>query len=681
MLSMAASRVPRVGAPGLRRCLPAIAILLVAARATNVPGAEAPATSSSLPGVLEKSCVRCHGETRKSDLDLRTLAGLLAGGKRGPAVIPGKPEESLLYRFVVPGADPHMPPGERQLSGEDVEALRSWISTLTPAAAEAARGTGPAVSAGGSSPGQASTTAWLPPPGLDPAVVIDLLAARGWREAGISAAPPSGDATFVRRLYLDLLGRPPTRSEREQFLEERSSLKREALIGELLASPELARRLREVFDVVLLGRGKEKGSQGKEREAWREYLERSFRENRPWKDVVREVLLARPQGEGDRGAIWYLYSRKGDAQAMAENAASAFFGVQVGCAKCHNHPVVPEIKQAHYWGLVSFFGRTRNVDTEKGPAVAESAVGSFDRFTNLKGEAFDATLTFFDGAMFEEKRPADGEKELDAPEKYVVPPPAEGARALLASVPRFSRREKLVEAALKDEDRLARVFVNRIWALLLGRGLVHPVDRLDSRHPPSHPELLDWLARDFVASGQDVRHLLGGILRSRLYSVGERPRLDASGNAPPPAAFAYSLDRPLTAESSARTLLVATEVPREEWNPRLEKLLPPLTEMFPEVFPEEPAASLRQALFLTNNATFDALLAPLPGNLTSRLLGLDDSTRRIQEGFLAILGRAPGPEELARTKEYLEARADRAEAGLRQMLWALLASPELYLNH
>src|SRR5205085_12687770 len=146
--------------------------------------------------------------------------------------------------------------------------------------------------------------------------------------------------------------------------------------------------------------------------------------------------------------VWYLYERQNNAQAVAESLAPMVFGVQIKCAQCHDHMIAREIKQAHYWGMVAAFNRSKNVDTPNGPGVAESAIGGFVSFANLKKESQPALLTFFNGRKVDEARPKEGEKETDSAELYVVPPPPGGtgpnrknAKADQPAVPRFSRRQ------------------------------------------------------------------------------------------------------------------------------------------------------------------------------------------------------------------------------------------------
>jgi uncharacterized protein DUF1549/uncharacterized protein DUF1553/cytochrome c len=669
----------------LGRSIPFLIIMLAMgvdpARAGE-PALSARVFAAEVKPILARSCLRCHGEDmQRSGLDLREEASIRKGGKRGPAIVPGKPEESRLVLFVKPDSMPHMPPGKEQLAPEELIALKRWIAAAAGAGAspDSAAGGSPASEpAGGKKSGDAAAVhppAWLAPPGLPPELVIDLALEAGWRARGVAPALPVDDEGFLRRISLDLIGRIPTRAEREAFRRSTRSDKRQALCESLLASPEHPRRLREVFDAVLLGRGDEKARAERKKNGWYRYLDRAFAANRPWDAMARDLLLARGAEEDDRGAAWFLYERKEDHQAMAEAMAPALLGLRIECAQCHNHPLASEIEQRHYWGLVAFLNRTRNVSTRKGPAVGESAIGGFIKFKTLKGESRDALLTFLDGKTLDEERPAEGVKEVDAPERYRVPPPAKDQPAEAAAVPRDSRREKLADLLGSGSPYLARAAVNRMWALLLGRGLVQPVDRMDSAHPPSHPELLDWLAEDFRSHGHDLRRLVRGIVRSRAYQLDSRPAAPA-GERPPPESFALGPEKPLTAETMHRSLVVALEAgPIPEETPQV------FHELFPDDFPPEPAATLKQALFYTNDAAIEDLLRPRPGGLVERLAGLADPRTRIAEAFEAFLGRPPAGDELERFLEHFRARADRPEAAIRGLVWALLASAEFELNH
>ncbi len=625
--------------------------------------------------VLRDHCVECHSQTKaKSGLDLSTFQLALRGGDRGAGFVPGRPDESNLYLFLKPDADPHMPP-KRTLSDEQIALVRTGIEK-----------------AGLSKPATAATTpetaaadkprepVWVPPAGLEAPAVIDRFLELGWRERKVRPAKLADDATFVRRVYLDLIGRIPTESEATEFLARKDRDRRTALVDTLLAHPEHPRHLRDVFDYVLMGRATRRFEEQRESHGWFDFLEASFRENRPWDAVVRDLVIARPRQPSERGLIQFLHERQNNPQAMAEALAPVVFGVQIKCAQCHDHMVAREIKQAHYWGMVAAFNRTRNVDAESGPGLAESAVGGFVSFANLKKESQPARLVFFNGRSVDEPWPSEGEKEIDAPEKYRVPPPAEKQRAKAPAEPTFSRREALAEAVTRDNPLLARAAVNRIWAMLFGRGLVHPVDLMDSKHPPSHPDLLDWLARDFERSGHDLRRLIRNLVLTRAYQLDSRP---AGRKAPPDEAFARALEKPLSAEQLHRSLLLATGS-RTDADGKVAgltegELRKAFVRQFPDLFVPDYNATLQQAMFLANSPLLEALLAPRDGNLTAQLAELPDDRRRVEAAFRSVFGRRPDRQELKISTDYLAAHP--GDGGRKQLLWALLTGTEFQVNH
>ena len=639
--------------------------------------------------LFAENCFKCHGNIEtKSGLSLMSAAEVLRGGENGPAVIPGKPEKSLLFQYIQTESDPHMPPKGKQLAPEEIALIKRWIERLSPAdAAAATNGVGNLASASRPSPMFHKPT-FHPANGLAPSRVIDQLIEKRWRELNTQPSVICDDRAFCRRVYLDIAGRIPTPEELNRFLVDKSRDRRATLVNTLLDSPDYAVRMREVFDVVFMDRTvsqtprQRRNNPAKPELAnwWHDYLEWSFRENRPWNAIAREIVLARPATNEVRGAIQFLYARKDNAQQMAEASGSALLGLQLKCAQCHNHPLAPEIQQAHYWGLVAAFNRSKAVDTATGPGVGESAIGGFIKFTNLKAQSTDARVTFLDGTTVDEVRPKDGEKETDGPGNYAnATPMGEGKNLKFVPVPKLSRREQFANwLVATNNPLLARAFVNRIWAMLLGRGLVHPVDRMDSSRPPSHPDLLDWLAEDFARNGYDVKRLIRTITATRVYQLDSRP---AGKNRPAADTFACGLDKPLAAEVLARSMLVATgNEPEKESASELPELQKVFAEAFPEVFATENVSTLRQALFLSNNRNVDALTLSWSTNALARVASLQDKSK-VKALFLRAFSREPDRAELNHSLAFLRARSEEPAAATQQLLWALLASAEFRINH
>jgi len=638
-----ARRAARRGSKGPGRLATILLVVAAAARgtATEVTSPDAAALwSAQVQPLLDVHCVKCHGPVqRHAGLALDTAAGVLAGGESGPAVTAGDPDASAIVLNLAAAADTHMPP-DKQLNDEQIAVVREWVAAL---------GAAPPAGGGPGSPPVVRSFA-------GPAEAIDVLVAEGWARRGLSPAAPLDDATWCRRVWLDLAGRIPTPPEVESFLAAPADSRRAALVDSLLDSDAHAVHMRELWDVFLLGRGKRESREAKRRSSgWWGWLERGFRTNRPWDETVRALLVARPADPGDAGSAWFLHERRNDHQAIAEAVAPLVYGVKIDCAQCHDHPLAREVKQAHYWGLVAAFNRGKNVDGSAD--VAESAVGGFVNFTNLAKESQPALITLLDGRTVEEPRPEGGAADEDADEKYVDP-------SASPRVPRFSRRAAFAAAATRDNPALARAFVNRLWGVFLGRGLVTPVDDMTVRNVPSHPELLDWLAADFAAHGHDIRRTVRGIVLSRVYGLAPAPGSD-------PAAFAGALERPLDAESLARSWCVAAGRPTDNDPLRRETVA-----AIPDVAPREYRVTVQQARFLASAPVLRELLEPVPGSTVAEVAAIPDPAGRVEALFRAAFGRAPDAEEAAAAIALLEARADAPAEAVRDLFWALLTSAE-----
>lgn len=632
-----------------------------------------------LAPLLKENCTKCHGGAKKKGgLDLRALPQLLKGGDSGPAFVPGEPARSRLFTSLSPDADPHMPP-KGQLSQEQIKLVEHWILHFGAERKEP-----------GATPATPEPSL---PANLSPRLAIDVLVEKSWLEKKVQPAAPIDDASFVRRLSLDLLGRIPTVEERARFVSQTNSDKRSRLLDELLASKASARHLAEIFNAALLGREVEKKkSRGDREKHFLPYLRWAFETNRPWNKVGHDLIVARPETPEERGATWFLYEQGNDASKMATMTSAALLGKQVQCAQCHDHPVAPEIEQRHYWGLVAFFDRSRNVSTNEGPRVAERAAGGYNKFANLEGASSESELVFLNDQKIEEPG---GRRDKDANEHYLITPPndwvnppkaAKGKKPTFttkvgeAPQPKFSRRAELARLAIEGNPDFARAFVNRSWALFLGRGFVHPVDKMTSAYPPSHPELLEWLAQDFASHGYDVRRLFKAILSSRAYSLS----MQHPAEVPPlPSTFARAVDKPLPAEVFLRSVLVALGA-KAEYDGAVtheESYRATFVKKDPALFAEFFSPSVQQAMFANNGKVIDEILRKAELPLITDLANLENGDELIDRLFLSAYGRSATSEERERIQTYLSERSDRKPEALRQILWALFMSAEFRLNH
>jgi mono/diheme cytochrome c family protein len=613
-----------------------LAVLLTCLVLAAPARAAEPPFTADVQAILDRNCLKCHGPLeQKAGLRLDSAAALWKGSENGPVAVAGKPDDSKLLRALAADADPHMPP-KKQLADADIAKLRAWIT-------------------GGAAKPDVRTTAAAVP--TDPTAAIDHFLAAGWQARGVTPAPVCDDRTFVRRVTLDLLGRIPTPEEAQAFLYDASPDKRTALVDRLMATDEAARNFREIWDALLMGRRGGRREDRRRDGGWFAFLETAYKHDRPWDEVVRTIITARPERPEDKGAIWFLYERRNEHQQMAEAIAPIIYGTRIDCAQCHDHPLAGEIKQGHYWGLVAAFNRSKNADRGT-PAVRESAAGGFINFTNLKKESQPAHITMLGGRTIDEPS-----ADADTPDRYVDPKAA-------VKVPKFSRRAALADAATRGNPLLARSFVNTTWALLMGRGIVDPPDEMNSKHPPSHPELLDWLAADFAAHRYDVRRLIRAVVLSRGYQLAA-----ARGTAPPGEAFAAAAERPLTAEAIARSARIAAGLSADD-----DTFRRAVVERFPDVLPRTPRATIQQAMFLANGDLVAGLFKPTAGGV-ARIAALPTPADRVREAFRRSLLRDPDADELSRGVAFLQGHADKPADGVGQLLWALVSGPEFLTNH
>ncbi len=499
----------------------------------------------------------------------------------------------------------------------------------------------------------------------------------------LRAAAPASDAEFLRRIYLDLIGTIPAATEARAFLNDRSPGKRPALIDHLLASPEHARHLATVFDVLLMERRPDKYVP---RADWLEYLRSCVAANKPWDALVREILSSDGADKKTRPAAKFYLEREAEPNLLTRDISRLFLGTNLQCCQCHDHPRIDDYKQAHYYGLFAFLNRSSLVvdKTLKLAALSEKADGEVT-FQSV----FDPKkVTKSTGPRLPEGPPLK-ESAAEKGKEYLVAPAA-GIR----SVPRFSRRALLGPTlARADNEAFKRNIANRLWALMIGRGLVHPLDLDHSTNPPSHPELLKLLADDIAARKFDMRGFLRELALSQTY---QRSSAQPSpGKEVEPASYTVALLKPLTPEQLAASLMQATGLTDAERKTlgknateaalyaRLSGNVAPFVRTFASSSgkAEEFDARLDQALFLANGSTVRGWLTPRPGNLIDRVTRLTNADALAEELYLSVFARLPDGEERKEVADFLASRSKDRAAALQDMAWALLASAEFRFNH
>lgn len=521
---------------------------------------------------------------------------------------------------------------------------------------------------------------------------IDSLIGVGQPEFEKIAAAPASDAEFVRRIYLDLTGRIPTAEQTRAFLADDQADKRIELIDRLLASPEHARHMQYVFDTMLMERRPDKHVKAEE---WHTYLRESFAENKPWDQLVTEILTADGTEEHLRPAAKFLLDRELKTDEVTRDLGRIFLGRDLQCAQCHDHPIIADYLQQHYYGLSAFLNRSYlfTDPTLKKTVIGEKADGTVKFTSVFTEESGETPPRLLDLPPIEDPAVA-GEPYLAKPDKKT------------RGIPIYSRRLKLA-AALTDPSNIAfrQNIANRLWALMMGRGLVEPVDMWHAANPPSHPELLDLLGETLAAHDYDLRFFMRELALTRTYQ--RSSEYPAGVERAQDDQFAVALLKPLSPEQLAWSMMQATGLTTGT----LESLKAKQSQKDPKtaadpVWQEEALhgalknhvaqfvtffgvkgiqtsrfdASANQALFLKNGSLLQSWLAPSGQNLTARLNSLEPP-ELIEEFFLAVFSRSPSEPERAQLTGYLKDNAANREAAIRELVWAALTSAEFRFNH
>jgi Protein of unknown function (DUF1549)/Protein of unknown function (DUF1553) len=500
------------------------------------------------------------------------------------------------------------------------------------------------------------------------------------KKEGVTPTPAADDAAILRRLTLDLNGRVPTVGEMQEYLADSSADKKARLVDRLLASPAFARHNAQSF-YAFMHYAEGRPGKGNKGIPLYDYLLSSMNENRGWDRIFRDMMVPNENDKSTWGAADFLKARVKDPNKLTIDTSVVFFGVNVSCAQCHDHPHVTQWTQDQFYGMKSFFART----VDSGGFIGERDFGVV-KYTPNKGVEKVAPILFLTGQKIDApgmKEPTAEEKKkeqmrLDKAKKAVAPP----------APPMFSLRAKLVEIALAPESRefFARNIANRMVHRFYGRGLVMPLDQVHSENAASHPELLDWLARDVAEHGYDLKRLIRGLVLSKTYA--RSSRWDGE-KLPEDRWFAVASVRPLAPMQLATSLKLATADPQslpterkklEERIDAIEKNAAGLANLFP-VITDNFQVGVAEAMLFANNEALQKSLLEGAGTLTERMKQEPDLAKRAELAVRTVLSRPARPNELQTLVGYMQRRQDRPAEACQQVVWALLTSAEFRFNH
>lgn len=527
------------------------------------------------------------------------------------------------------------------------------------------------------------------PPDRAIAEVVDHYIDAKIKAAGVAPASPADDATWVRRATLDLAGRVPTAGEARRFVASTEPRKRQLWIEQLAVSPWFDRHTATELNVLL------RGLDGSGPDL-RKYLIAAVKENRPWSRMFRELL---GEGADPLGPEQFILKRVGDGDLLTRDVSSMFFGINITCCQCHTHPYVATLTQDYFYGMKAFFARSFDF---QGKLMERRFAPAKLQYKDRAGANREVAMMFLSGETLESPAPdvpdlakaiADESKEIESLRKDFAKnkayPPAAS----------FSTRGELLKLAEKpaNQTMMARALVNRLWLRLFGHGLVMRVDQMHGENPGSHPELLEWLARDLIDHQWDWRRTISGLVGSQAYARGSQ----WSGSAPARELFAVAELRPLTPMQFGLSVLVASDpgldaalakaTPEE-----LEKQIADLegrAQGFAGTLFEQPLVegfqiNVREPLAISNDP---ARLKSIGAGLVPALQKLSGPREQIELAAWSVLSRGPTAAEMELLTEHLAAAgqtpapganaADSQRRGLEQMIWAFVAGSEFRFNH
>lgn len=518
---------------------------------------------------------------------------------------------------------------------------------------------------------------------------INIAIRQGWAAHGLQPSPPATDGEWCRRVYLDILGRIPTVDEVTQFLSDRSSEKKLRLVNKLLSDEyieEYSRNWSNIWTTFLLGRPPAVPDNNSlvNRDGMEKYLRDSFAENKPYDQMVIELVTAtgsnKPGEPNFNGAVNFLID---NMQEMGVNAtaktAKLFLGLQVQCTQCHNHPF-NDWKQNQFWELNAFFRQTdadRKSNRQTQPPLAELT----DR--DYRGESGNPS----EAILFYELR--------NGQMKSAFPVFVDGTEIPRSGRLRdVNRREELARLIVNSEY-MSQAIVNRMWGHFLGYGFTKPVDDFGPHNPPTHPELLAKLASDFAAQSHDLKQLIRWIVLSEPYSLsskmlkGRNDSDDPSIGAKP--MFSHFYMRQMRAEELYESLLVATEADKTRGSrEEQQRMKNDWLRQFTITFGTDEGDDMT-----TFNGTIPQTLMMFNGEMIRRATSVDaggflhriandpklNNAAKINHLFLAALARRPTAAEINWANQLVVARRGNTIGAMQDVFWVLLNTGEFILNH
>ena len=513
-----------------------------------------------------------------------------------------------------------------------------------------------------------------------------------WTDYQIKPSMKATEGEWVRRVYLDIIGRVPTVEELQTYTSDRDREKKVKLVQSLLHddkhTEEYAKNWTTIWTNVLIGRsgGTEQNSLTN-REGLQKFLRDSFARNKYYNEMVYELVTATgsnsPGQENFNGAVNFLTMKLEENAALATAQTSRIFlGLQVQCTQCHNHPF-NEWKQQKFWEMNAFFRQTR--------ALRRFTPGTRDvSFVELINQDFAGE------GLTQTPEKADIYYELrNGVTRVAYPVFVDGTRidpsGYVEDVVRRTELGKLIT----ESEYMDKMVVNRMWSHFMGYGFTKPIDDMGPHNPATHPELVSYLGAQFRQKNYDLKELISWIALSEAYSLSSRTNstnetIDDPVLGETPKFSRFYL-RQMRAEELYESLVTATQAANgkgsyEEQERRKGQWLSQFITAFGNDEGEEGTTfngTIPQALMMFNGDLIKTASSKDNGSFLSNLANDSElnNTEKINHLFLAALSRKPSTNEIKVANQLLLARKGELVAALQDIWWAVLNSNEFILNH
>ncbi|MCY2976111.1 MAG: DUF1549 domain-containing protein [Planctomycetota bacterium] len=543
------------------------------------------------------------------------------------------------------------------------------------------------------SPIVSAATSGSPQKGGSPSVPpqvekINTSIAATWKDYSLKPSPMEDDLKWCRRVFLNILGRIPSFEEIQEFAKDKSPNRKQLLVDRLLNddryTEEYAANWSTIWANVLIGRnGGMEDRSLTNREGMLKYLRDCFARNRPYNDMVYELVTAtgssKPGTENFNGATNFLAMKVNEEEGVQATSAVSrtFLGLQVQCTQCHNHPF-NEWKQQKFWEFNAFFRQTK----------------SLRRF--ISGTRDVAHIELVDEDFSGESRRPDKAdlfyQMRNGVTKVAYPVFVDGTAIDKSGyVQQINRRQELGKLMMQS-PYMDKMIVNRMWAHFMTYGFTRPIDDLGPHNPSSNPELLEELGKEFRNSSYDLKQLMTWIVLSDPYQRSSRITADNVTDDPTvgePPRFTHFYAKQMRAEELYQSLVVATQADRkgslEEQEQRRSNWLRQFVVAFGTDEGDETSTfngSIPQSLMMFNGDLMKEATSLEAGSWLQRIsTTAAPAAEKVQYLFAAGLARKAKPEELNTAKSLLDARKNDTAAMLQDLWWAILNSNEFIINH